>query len=203
MFVMQYIVPMLLSSFTGWLVVWLCTKLLFHPRKPVQVAGLTLQGAIPANQQMIADKIGKLVSAELFSLDALQDKITHPDNFNKLKPEIETHIDRFLRERLKDHFPMLAMLIGNKTITQLKSAFILELETLFPVIMNSYISRLQNELDLEGTVSRKIAGFSIHRAEQLINRLASNQLLKLRLFGALIGLLMGIVHMLINLQIYG
>ena len=96
--------------------------MLFRPHKPVAIAGFKIQGVLPANQQLMAEKIGKLVSAE-FSFDALQQKVTDPENFNKLKPEIEKHIDSFLRERLKVTFPMLSMLIGDKTITQLKTAF--------------------------------------------------------------------------------
>lgn len=202
MSIMQYIIPLLLSCITGWLVVWICTRLLFHPRRPVQFAGWRIQGIIPANQQQIAEKIGRLVSSELFSFSALQEKITHPDNFNKLKPEIETHIDSFLRVRLKDTFPMLSMLIGDKTINQLKSAFILELETLFPVIMKSYLTGLENELDLERIISNKIAGFSINKSEELFKKYAAKQLFKIQVLGALIGLLMGLIHIFINMQLY-
>ena len=53
----------------------------------------------------------------------LKEKVTDPENLNKLKPEIETHIDSFLREKLKETFPMLSMFIGDKTINQLKSCF--------------------------------------------------------------------------------
>lgn len=200
--IMQYILPVLLSCFTGWLVIWICIKLLFHPQRPVHFAGVTIQGIIPANQELIAEKIGRLVSTELFSFSALQEMLTHPDNFNKLKPEIETHIDHFLRVRLKDHFPMLSMLIGDKTINQLNGAFLIELETLFPVIIKSYLSRLENELDLEKTVTEKIAGFSISKTEELVKKFAAKQVLKIQLLGAVIGLVMGLVHILINMQLY-
>ena len=55
------------------------------------------------------------------------------------------------------------MLIGDKTINQLKVAFLTELESLFPVLMKSYISNLQKEFDIEKQVSEKIAGFSISK----------------------------------------
>lgn len=198
---MQYIFPLLLSAFTGWFVIWISMRLLFKPYKPVSIVGLKIQGIIPANQQVIAQKIGKLVSTELFSFSALQEKVTDPENFNSLKPEIETHIDHFLREKLKDTFPMLGMLIGNKTINQLKSAFLLELETLFPVIMKSYMATLEKDLDLENIVSKKIAGVSINKAEELVYRLAKKQLLKVQLWGAVIGLLIGFIHILVNIQL--
>jgi uncharacterized membrane protein YheB (UPF0754 family) len=202
MALLQYILPVLLSCFTGWFVIWLAIKILFRPHKAVNIAGIKIQGIIPANQQLVAEKIGKLVSTELFSLDALEQKITDPENFNKLKPEIETHIDSFLRVRLKETFPMLSMLIGDKTINQLKGAFLTELESLFPVLMKSYITNLQKEFDIEKQVSEKIARFSISKTEELVHRSAKTQLLKIQLLGAAIGFLTGLLHMLINQQLF-
>jgi uncharacterized membrane protein YheB (UPF0754 family) len=200
--VMPYILPLLLSAFTGWFVIWVTIKILFRPHKPKTVAGFTFQGILPANQQMIAKKIGNLVSTQLFSLDALQQKITDPENFNKLKPEIEKYIDSFLRERLKETFPMLSMLIGDKTIAQLKTAFLTELETLFPALMKSYVSNLEKELDIEKEVAEKIAGFSISKTEEMIYKSAGRQLNKVQLLGAGIGFLTGLLHIFINTQLF-
>jgi len=84
---------------------------------------------------------------------------------------------------------MLSMLMGDKTINQLKTAFLTELETLFPVLMTSYITNLQKEFDIEKLVSEKIAGFSISKTESLIYQSAKKQLLKVQLLGALISCL--------------
>ncbi len=202
MLLLHYMLPVLVSCFTGWFVIWILLKFLFHPQKPITVAGFKIQGILPANQQLLAEKIGRLVSKELFSFTALQEKVTDPENFNKLKPEIDDHIDSFLRLRLKDSFPMLSMLIGDKTITQLKTVFLLELETLFPVLMKSYISKLEKELDLEKLVTDKLAGFSLNQTEKLIYKTAHIQIIKLQLSGALIGFLIGLIHIFINTQLY-
>ena len=177
MALLQYILPLLLSCFTGWFVIWISIKLLFRPLKPITIGSFKIQGILPANQQLIAEKIGRMVSTELFSFDALQQKVTDPENFNKLKPEIEKHIDSFLRVRLKETFPMLSMMIGDKTINQLKTAFLTELETLFPAVMKSYVSNLEKDLDIEKEISEKIAGFSISKTEDLVYKSAKKQLI--------------------------
>jgi len=202
MTLIQYILPLLLSCFTGWFVIWISIKLLFRPVKPVSFAGITIQGILPANQKLIAQKIGNLVSTQLFSFDALQQKVTDPENFNKLKPEIEKHVDSFLRDRLKETFPMLSMLIGDKTINQLKTAFLTELETLFPNLMKSYVANLEKDFDIEKEVSKKITGFSISKAEDLVYQSAKKQLIKIQLFGAAIGFLTGLIHIFINTQLF-
>jgi len=199
---LQFILPLGISAFTGWIVIRLSMLFLFRPLKPLSVAGFKIQGIIPGNQQRVAEKIGRLVSTEMFSLDSLQQKVADPENFNRLKPEIEMHIDQFLRVRLKDTFPMLSMLIGDKTINQLKTAFLMELETLFPVLMKNYIANLEKDLDIEKTVTQKIAGFPVSKLEELVHHAAKNQLFKAQLAGAFIGLLMGLIHILINTQLF-
>lgn len=201
MYLLKYILPLLLSCFTGWFVIWLVLKLIFRPLKPFTLAGFKIQGILPANQQLIAASIGKMVSTQLFSFDALQQKVTDPESFNKLKPEIEKHIDVFLREKLKETFPMLSMLIGDKTISQLKTAFLTELETLFPALMKSYVANLEKELNIEKEVSEKIAGFSIIKIEEMVYTSAKKQLTKIQLLGAAVGFLTGLFHILINIQL--
>ncbi len=198
---LQYILPLLLSAFTGWFVIWLLIKILFRPHKALSIAGFKMQGVLPANQQLIAEKISNMVSAA-FSMDTLKQKVTNPENFNKLKPEIEEHIDSFLRERLKVTFPMLSMLIGDKTITQLKTAFLTELETLFPALMKSYVANLEKDFDIEKMVFEKIAGFSTIQAEKLIYLSAKKQLLQVQLLGAGVGLLTGLIHIFLNTQLF-
>ena len=201
MFLIKYILPLLLSCFTGWFVIWLVLKMIFRPLKSITIAGFKIQGILPVNQQMIANKIGKVVSTELFSFDALLQKVTDPESFNKLKPEIENHVDVFLREKLKDTFPMLSMLIGDKTINQLKAAFLTELETLFPALMKSYVANLEKEVNIEKEVSEKIAGFSIIKVEEMVYASAKKQLIKVQLLGAAIGFLTGLIHIFINIQL--
>lgn len=199
---LQIILPVFLSAFTAWLVIRVFIKCIFWPIHPVKIAGIKIQGFIPGQQHAMAEKIGKLVSKELISFADVEQKITDPENFNKLKPEIETHIDSFLRERLKDTFPMLSMLIGDKTINQLKTAFMLELESLFPVLMKSYIARLQNDLEIEKTVTQKISAISMEKTEKVFYTTAKKQLLNIQLTAVLIGLIMGLLHLLINIKFY-
>ena len=170
--------------------------MLFHPRKPIKFFGLTIQGIFPKNQRLIAEKLGQVVGKELLSFEEIEQKVTNPDNLQKLRPDIEAHIDNFLRNKLKDVFPMLAMLIGDKTINQLKDAFIIELENLFPVLMKNYMHKLQDDLDLEKIVTEKIAGFSVEKLEEMLDQITKKEFKFLEFSGAIFGFLIGVVQVL-------
>jgi uncharacterized membrane protein YheB (UPF0754 family) len=194
----SYIIPVLLSAFTGWVTTWIAIKMLFHPRNPVRIFGFTLQGIFPKNQQLIAEKLGQVVGKELLSFAEIEAKVTSPDNLQKLKPEIEKHIDGFLRERLKEVFPVISMFVGDKTINQLKGAFLDELETLFPVLMKSYMDKLQHDLDLEKIVREKVAGFSSRKLEDILAQITKKEFQFLEFIGGFFGLLIGLVQVLIS-----
>lgn len=198
----HYVIPVLLSAFTGWITTWIAIKMLFHPRKPINIFGWKLQGIFPKNQQLIAQKLGQVVGKELLSFAEIEQKVTDPENLKQLKPEIEKHIDTFLREKIKDTFPMLSMFIGEKTINQLKEAFLMELESLFPVLMKSYMNKLEKDLDLEKIVTEKVAGFSSGKLEDILNQITKREFKFLEVIGGVFGFLIGLIQVLINLQLY-
>lgn len=193
----QSIITILLTAFTGWVTTWLAIKMLFHPRYPIKIFGMTIQGVFPKNQQMIAEKLGQVVSKELLSFEEIEAKITNPDNLQKLRPDIEAHIDHFLRNKLKEVFPMLSMMLGEKTILQLKSAFLEELESLFPILMKSYMNKLQHDLDLEKIITEKVANFSSEKLEDILKQITQKEFKFLEIISTIFGLIIGLAQVLI------
>ncbi len=194
----DYIVPILFSAFTGWVTTWIAIKMLFHPRKPISIFGFKVQGIFPKNQQLIAQKLGQVVSKEFLSFAEIEAKVINPDNLEKLKPEIEAHIDIFLREKLVTLFPMLSIFIGDKTINQLKTAFLTELENLFPILMKNYMKKLESDLDLEKIVTEKVASFSSEKLEDILNQITKKEFQFLEVIGAVFGFIIGLVQVLLT-----
>lgn len=183
-----------ISAFIGWVTNWIAIKMLFHPREPKKILGITFQGIFPKRQQQFALKLGKLVGAELLSFAEIEQKVSDPKNVAKVLPLLETHIDTFLREKLTAEIPMLGMLIGDKTIAQVKGVFIKELEEIFPVLMKQYMISLQNELDLEKIVADKVGQFSSNKLEDILNQIMSTEFRFVEIFGAVLGFIIGLLQ---------
>ena len=188
----------IISAFIGWFTNWIAIKMLFHPRVPTKILGITFQGIFPKRQRQFAEKLGKLVSNELLSFRDIEQKITDPNNIKKIMPHVEGHIDHFLRNKLSEQMPVISMFIGDKTITQLKVVFISELEILFPTIMESYMGNLQNELDLEKIITEKVSGFSSDKLEEILNAIMSKEFRFVEIIGAVLGFVIGLVQVLIS-----
>ena len=199
MHITGHIITILLSTFTGWVTTWIAIKMLFHPRKPIRIFGITIQGIFPKNQRLIAEKLGQVVGKELLSFEEIEQKVTNPENLQKLRPDIEAHVDNFLHNKLKEVFPMLSMFIGEKTIGQFKEAFMLELENLFPVLMKNYMNKLQHDLDLEKIVTEKVANFSSEKLEDILNQITKKEFKFLEFIGGFFGFLIGLIQVLVAL----
>ncbi len=189
------------SAFIGWLTNWVAIKMLFHPREPKRLLGITFHGIFPKRQRQFAEKLGKIVSTEFLSFSDIEEKISDPENLKKIMPMIETHIDEFLRVRLSDEMPVISMFIGDKTITKLKESFMKEIEILFPKVMRQYAANLQNELDLEQIVIEKVSGFSSDKLEEVLLQIMSKEFRFVEIIGAVIGFLIGSLQILLTLAI--
>jgi len=145
----------------------------------------------------IATALGRIASNNI-SFQQLESKIVNPENVQKLLPLIEGHLDHFLREKLSKEMPVISMFIGDKTINQLKTVFVKELQDLFPVIMKNYIGNLEQDLNIEQLVADKINAIEPEQAIQSVHLSLSKQLRLFEWFGAATGFIIGLVQVLLT-----
>ena len=188
-----FLIIIFFTSFTGWFISWMVIKILFWPVKPIHIAGTRLQGVIPAKQRFLAEKFGVGIQSAFHDYKGLDEKLADPSLLLKLRPEIEIHIDHFLKEKLKTVFPLLAQFIGDKTMSQFKAAFLTEIDNLLPVLIKNYMTELKNEIKLDCIISDKINVLSIETVKDIFHK---NMKSEIRYFSAactVIGLLSGII----------
>lgn len=155
---------------------------------------------LPKKQPAIAQQIGKL-AANNISINDLGEKLSGKESMQKILPVMEDHIDDFLRNRLSKAMPIVSMFIGDKTINQLKEVFMKELETIFPSTIKNYMKNLENDIDIEKSVSEKITAIPSIEFSQKLKEAVADPILKIKLFGLFTGLIIGIIQLVIMLLI--
>jgi len=188
-----------ISAFIGWFTNWIAIKMLFHPKEPKKILGITFHGIFPKRQRQFAEKLGILVSTELISFKEIEEKIVNPENIQKIMPLVETRIDEFLRSKLGEAFPMISMFIGENTINKLKDVFMKELETIFPELIGSYMKDLESQLDLNKIVTEKVYGFSSDKMETILNQIMSKEFRFVEVIGGVLGFIIGIFQVILTL----
>ena len=196
--------PVLLSTLiiciaviSGWLVTVIFTRILFRPYSPKEIIGFRFSGILPAMLPGLAVQVSGIVEKEFLSPETIAAKLDDPLLMQQLKPEIETHIDEFLKTKLKEAFPLLSNFMGEKTLSKFKEAFLTEVETILPGLLKTYSGRLLEEWQPARLVKDRIIHINVEQVEMMVRKKAARQLRLLRLSGALIGLFTGILQVII------
>lgn len=192
-----YTIPFI-SAVIHWVTIWMALKMLFHPKTPKKILGITFHGVFPKKQQQIAENLGRIVGKELLSFTDIESKITNPANLEAIYPHVEEKINEFLTVKLKTAMPVIAMFIGDKTTDQLRTVFMTELRELLPDLLKNYVGNLKQELDLEKIVVEKVKNFSSDKLEMLLNQILTKEFRFVEVIGAILGFIIGVVQILIT-----
>jgi len=188
----------LLSAFLHAIGCWLCVSLmlylLFKPEKPVRLPGIKIQGMVPANFKKLSQKLSDIIYQLLLShKEDLKAQVTAPEKMDKLMPHIESHIDFFLREKLPKSMPMIAMLIGDKTIGQIKEVFVTEIKVLFPELIGQYMDGLMEDDRLYPLLTEKLQSASVLNYVTAMKSNLSKLFFKIKLGAFVFGLAYGLL----------
>lgn len=172
----------ILSALIGWLTIQLAARLFFS-------------WILPKRRHQWTATIARQISQELFGSGLLEQKVASPESFQKIMPQVEVHVDNFLRQGLPKAFPVISTFIGERTIGQLKEIFLKELETIFPAVMKSYVGNLQQDLDLEQAIIDKVGSFTSESIQIAAYQAIGSDLNKAAALAAGLGLIIGLAQL--------
>lgn len=184
----------LFCALAGWLGIRLLFRVLFRPVTPRRIGGIRMQGIIPAKQPEIARAIAHSVANDLIRVDVIAEKMTDPAQIAALMPAIETHIDAFLQQRLKEKIPVLAMFLSDSVLQMIRGSLLDEIAGLLPVVIGQYTQGLSKSLNIEAKVQEKLSSYPAARLEAMLNDRFGRELRLAGLLGAGTGLVLGFLQ---------
>lgn len=193
---MLYTLPFI-AALIGWFTNFIAVKMLFHPRKPIQLGLFTLQGIFPKRQKELATKIGQLVANELLSLSDIKDKIIGAEMNDQARSVVNNHLDKHLKNKITDAFPMIGMFINDSIIGQFKTMILDELDVIFPQLIESFSNDIESKLDIESIVSEKVKNFSFEKLERILFSIMKNEFKFIEFIGAVLGFIIGLIQILL------
>jgi len=100
----QFASLIIVGTFHGYAGAWLAVRMLFRPRHPVRLLGITVfpQGMIPRHREKLANAIGKAVGEELVSQETIVEEL-----FGKefLRKKIQSVVDSYTESLLAQNYP--------------------------------------------------------------------------------------------------
>lgn len=185
-----------ISAFIGYITNVVAIRLLFWPKKPINLGLFSLQGVLPKRQEQIASSIGQLVDQELLSIDELFDKINTPE----IRETLTDKIGGILKERLSELLPRIVPdRIGKKIGEVLEKILRQEAGNIIRQSMDAGSKYLNEEVNIQQMVEDKINAFDLDELEKMIRGVTSNELTFIEILGGVLGFIIGLLQVAILL----
>ena len=195
----QLLVMVLISGAIGWITNWVAIKMLFRPHKEINFGLFKIQGLIPKRKAEIGTGIASIIQNELISVKDVISNIDREEFSKRLNSLIDDVLDRNLKKKVKEKFPLLQMFFTDKVAKDvgntIKDIVMENQEKIFEIFSNY----AEENIDFEVIISDKISNFSLDKLEEIITLLAKRELKHIEVIGAILGMIIGAVQYLITL----
>jgi len=191
----------LIAALIGWATNYLAIKMLFHPREPKKILGLSIQGVFPKRQNQIAEKLGTLVANELFSMKDIGQRIEELSTQPEAMEEVGKRIEKTIRGKLISAFPMLSMFLSDDMIEKVTNLFKGELEDFMKASASGLALKMEESIDVEALVREKVSTFSSDKVEELLIGFMEQEFRFIEKIGAVLGFFIGCVQVALVLTI--
>ncbi len=191
-----YTLPFI-AAIIGWVTNYLAIKMLFHPRKKVNLIFFSVQGIFPKRQKVLAERLGIMVATELFSFQDIKERFTSTSSAEEINNVLDEKLEEFIEVKLKSALPMLAMFLNDNSKAKIKETLHTEFQHILPDILNKYSEKLEKEIDVEKIVTQKVAAFSSEKLEQILFSIMKKEFKFIEILGGVLGFLIGIIQLLI------
>lgn len=191
-----YTLP-IIAGLIGWITNFLAIKMLFHPKKKVNLYLFTIQGIFPKRQDVLAERLGKIVSSELFSFKDIKERFTSTSTAVEINKVLDEKLEDFMEDKIKTAMPMLAMFLNKEAKAKIKDTLHQEFQNILPDILNKYSEKLEKDIDVEAIVAKKVSAFSSDKLEQILFSIMKKEFKFIEILGGVLGFIIGIVQLLI------
>lgn len=195
---LSYILLPLIAALIGWFTNYIAVTMLFRPRNPVRILGITIQGIFPKRQKFLAERFGKLVAEQLLSSSDIKNKLLSGESIDSVMEMIEKKIENYLEETFPEKYPITSMFFGSRRKSQIKQDLMEEVQVAVPDLLENYAGQIDKHINIEEMVRQKVEDLDPLKLETLINSILKKEFAFIEWVGAILGFFIGLVQVLIT-----
>lgn len=190
----------LISTFIGYITNVVAVKMLFWPRRPINLGFYVVQGVLPKRQVQIARSLGELVDKELLSMDDLLERINTPETQEKLVEKISEVLKVRLAELLPRIIPGRLIQMITDTMDKIMRQ---EAAHMIDELFISGREYLTEEIQISKIVEEKVNAYELDQLEAMIKGVSAPELTFIEVLGGVMGFIIGLVQVAIILFVPG
>lgn len=196
------LVPMAVATAHGFFTNWMAVQLLLKPVKPVNILGFKLQGLLPRRQEELAERISSAIAERFLTREDILNFLRQVDPVAAMRTLLAEKWDEKLGEIL-DSIPMAKMFISAERLQGIRDKIAGALAEEAGAFTERLVDSLDGKIDLKETLRRNIMAFDVTELNDIIEQIGYREFREIAWVGAAIGLLIGMVHAVINVLVFG
>ena len=185
----------LISALIGWLTNVIAIKLLFHPKRPLKLPGIHIQGIFPKRKDKIALSLSVFIADNLLSSENLAKQLAIPEKKQALNDFLVEHIADFISQSVPQEKNTLSSRIVNKILSNNRQKLAGSIAKRIPSLLHGIIHSEQLNAAIKETIYSKVSDYASDDLEHLLNQLVKKELKFVEVLGGVIGFVVGLAQL--------
>lgn len=177
--------------FIGFASDWLALQMLFHPKRPVKILGLTYQGLFLKRQQEVSRDYARLVADQIITPANMWQAILQGPGADKLFALVQKHVEQTVDEQAGIARPLVAFAIGSRQYQEMKKTVTAKLVETLPTTLRHVDHYAEGAMDIRNTLMERMQKLSPEEFEGMLRPAFKEDEWSLIIVGAVLGFLVG------------
>ena len=175
----------------GWSTDWLALKMIFNPKRPIRIFGLTIQGLFLRRRVEVAAEYGALIADEVITPRKVIEAILQGPMSDRVVAMVARHVDEALDRNAGVAKPLVVLTVGSARYRRFKDSITSAVMRRLPETMGELEGVARDHLDIRNLLIAKMQQLDEEQFEALIRPAFAQDEWILISVGALLGFVMG------------
>jgi uncharacterized membrane protein YheB (UPF0754 family) len=177
----------------GYMTNWIALKLVFHPREPMKIGPVTVQGLFHKRQAEVAKAFGQTVATKVLNADNIVASVMDSPGAGRMNEVVERRIDELIAKY--EAHPMAVLVLPLEERPGLRADLLERVKREWPKPGGFFHTFAGQAVDLQGELERRMAALDRASYEGVLRPAFQQDEWKLILAGAVLGTVAGILQL--------
>lgn len=177
--------------FIGFASDWLALQMLFNPKEPVKILGLTYQGLFLRRQQEVSRDYARLVSDQIITPANIWHSVLQGPGSDRLFTLVQRHVEQMVDEQAGLARPLVAFAIGSRQYQDMKKSVTQKLVQTLPETLKHVENYAEGAMNVRNTLMERMQRLTPIEFEGMLRPAFKEDEWSLISVGAVLGFLVG------------
>lgn len=177
--------------FIGFASDWLALQMLFNPKEPVKILGLTYQGLFLRRQQEVSRDYARLVADQIITPANIWHAVLQGPSSDRLFTLVQRHVEQMVDEQAGLARPLVAFAIGSRQYQDMKKSVTQKLLETLPETLKHVENYAEGAMNVRNTLMERMQRLTPVEFEGMLRPAFKEDEWSLIIVGAVLGFLVG------------